>query len=384
MENTIINIDSRFRDKRIFPNASKFIYTSSEKIKNVKYIRVSSVEFPNSYFTFSQEKGNTSFIISADSSSFNLLIEDGMYTQEQMIQSIRNELNIFNTTISGNIDISYNSINGFVSFWSDVSFNINFTNSTRYESLGYQLGFRKNTYNSKQRQVGLQTYYYIISEAQLDITGDNYIFLRINDYGVIHHDFEDIERYDQSGNFIEKMKNQGNKNIIAKIILNRPKLNNVFDNGANLLTKSYVFRQPQNLNKFDIEVLDPKGNVIDMLYMNFSLTLEVGVIYDSSLKVELEDHMTNTSFVNNLLMRPFITTRIKKEPQQTYNLTSENEIKDNIYEKIDQVNSIFENKDAILPMKYDKTNNYKELKAKVETFPGKRKSKKKFIFDYEK
>ena len=60
MDNIIINIDSRFRNKQIYNNSGKFIYQLSEKIKNCKYIRLSSFEFPNLYFTFTEKKNNIS------------------------------------------------------------------------------------------------------------------------------------------------------------------------------------------------------------------------------------------------------------------------------------------------------------------------------------
>ena len=52
MENILLNVDSRFRMKDKYPNSAKFSYRASEKIKNCKYIRVSSIEFPNLYWTF--------------------------------------------------------------------------------------------------------------------------------------------------------------------------------------------------------------------------------------------------------------------------------------------------------------------------------------------
>jgi hypothetical protein len=56
MENQLINIDSRFRNKNKYQNPGKFTFHLKEKIKNVKYIRLSSVELPNLYFTFTDEK----------------------------------------------------------------------------------------------------------------------------------------------------------------------------------------------------------------------------------------------------------------------------------------------------------------------------------------
>ena len=52
----------------------------------------------------------------------------------------------------------------------------------------------------------------------------------------------------------------------------------------NLLTKEYIFKQPIDINKFDIELIDPYGNIIDMIYMNFSFTLELDCLICSTSK----------------------------------------------------------------------------------------------------
>jgi hypothetical protein len=68
-------------------------------------------------------------------------------------------------------------------------------------------------------------------------------------------------------------------NILGKIILAINKATGSFDNN-NFITKEYVFRKPVNISKFDIELLDPYGNPINMLFSNFSFTLELNYIYD--------------------------------------------------------------------------------------------------------
>ena len=69
-----------------------------------------------------------------------------------------------------------------------------------------------------------------------------------------------------------------------------------FDNGSNYLSKSYIFRQPININRFDIELIDMKGNNINMMSMNYSLTLELGIITDSNINQDF----TNNNMINNM------------------------------------------------------------------------------------
>jgi hypothetical protein len=262
MENILINIDSRFRNKNIYPNSGNFSFKLSEKIKDVMYIRMSSVELPNLYFVFSKAKNNTTFVITVDTVDFEINIQDGFYNSTQLLRNIQDKL----TSVPGHMNIKLNLANGYVTLESTVTFSVNFTNTGKYPSLGYQLGFRNNIYTSV---VENETKQYIKSESQLDRIGDNYVFIRVNDYGKIYN-FTNLNNV----NINENMNN-----YLAKVIMNVNKTEHNFDNN-NFLTKKYIFRQPTNITKFDIELLDPLGNIIDMVQMDFSFTLEIGVIYD--------------------------------------------------------------------------------------------------------
>jgi len=134
--------------------------------------------------------------------------------------------------------------------------NINFTNTTKYPSLGYMLGFRKNIYTCNNNYT---------SESVVNIVGDDYIFLRINDYGIIYND-----------NLTYK--------LLAKIIINKNKGTTIFDNQANFLSKEYIFKKPVNISTLKIELYDSYGNLLCMDGQDFSATLEVGKIYEINEK----------------------------------------------------------------------------------------------------
>ena len=305
MENILLNVDSRFRMKDKYPNSAEFSYKVSEKIKNCKYIRVSSIEFPNLYWTFNYIlKSNTFFnvtvtkICSCDP-PFKFpttIIPDGFYDSCSLLTQIQTQLDKLNTPATSTYDdpqvfaIKFNCDNGLVSITNSCPFSINFSNNNPiYPSLGYILGFReKNIYTSVPdltaplSLLGKPTQYIITGDTPLEMTGDTYIFLRVNDYGVIKHDFKAVASYSKIG-YTESANIQGNESMLAKIILNSNKTHEVFDNGANFVTKSYTFRQPTNIQTLDIELLDPYGQIIQMGYLDFSVTLEFGVIYDTEL-----------------------------------------------------------------------------------------------------
>lgn len=395
MDNIIINIDSRFRNKQVYTNSGKFIYNLSENIKNCKYIRLSSFEFPNLYFSFTQNKLNTSFKIIKDYMTYDILIEDGFYASDTLLKEIETQFSKINSVIGTNFNISFNYNNGFVTITNDTEFSLDFSNKpSRYSSLGYQLGYRLDTYDVSSTIIDGAPGYGITSESQLDTVLDSYLFLKINDYGVIYHDFEDIVVKDFQGTIIERQKYIGNRNIFAKIIINSNKAEYVFDGGSNFLTKSFIFRQPVDLNRLSIELSDPKGNTVDMVHMDYSFTLEIGVIYDLSLTYELTDTVSNKFLLNGLPNLP----SLDKLDKNNHNLNITNDIahenndlteykiisnqnfkEDKLSYDLDTLNALFET--------LDKNNNIEEFKEtpkekeKIKEKKDKNK-KKKYNFSY--
>lgn len=142
-----------------------------------------------------------------------------------------------------------------------------------YPSVGYYMGYRPDI--KKEDDKFLLTPIWDETDLQLnatkifDTTGDDYIFVKINDWGYI--DFF-------------------NKPYFAKIILTtslgNPQLNDY-------VNKEYRFRQPINVNRLDIELVDYLGNTLDMNGSDYSFTLEFRQMVNSDQK--------NTYERNNLV-----------------------------------------------------------------------------------
>ena len=382
MDNIIINIDSRFRNKQIYNNAGKFTYNLGDKIKNCKYIRLSSFEFPNLYFTFTEKKNNISFKLKSNDKEYTIIIGDGFYASDTILLEIQDQFDKANLYMDTNFKMSFNYNTGYCIIENDKHFYIDFSNKpSRYNSLGHQLGFRKDTYISSATVTSGSAVFSITSESQLDTICDQYLFFKLNDYGVIYHDYEDIITRDSSGEIIARDKFVGDKNIFAKIIINKNKAEQVFDDGSNFLTKSYIFRQPIDMDRFNIALSDPYGNIIDMVHMDFSFTLEVGIVYDSSLQYELTDTLANNFLMSGLPSLPIINNIEKKN--RTINIVNDNtnqgnnlnNYKKNLNEKeFNDLNYIFENGDSIM-LPDDESNNKKIIKKKKN-------DKKKYNFSY--
>lgn len=270
MEKILINIDSQFRNITKFKNPGKYTYILNEPIKNVVSIRLASIELPTTFYTFMSSLNNTSFgIITGEDNQHWVNIKDGNYNSSQMISYIQTELNNINSLYSTNLKISWDDIDYKVTISNTTPFTLIFDNNSEYRTLGDRLGYRGQ--NSDYLKENQQTSFdessnaYVYSwtgETFLDITKGEYLFLKVNDYGNIYNDLRD-------------------KDILAKIILYDQQF--VIDNGANFLTKEYKFKQPTNISKFDIELINMLGNTIDMNLINFSMTFELIQIYDQKL-----------------------------------------------------------------------------------------------------
>lgn len=145
-----------------------------------------------------------------------------------------------------------------------------------YPPVGYYLGFRPTitkTINQFTFQGTIDNTERILLATKIfDTTGDDYMFLRINDWGYI--DFF-------------------GKRMFAKILLTtglgNPK---ILDN----VNKEFRFRQPIDINKLDIELVDYLGNTIDLNGFDWSFTIEFKQIINSTDKNTLE---RNTLVFNN-------------------------------------------------------------------------------------
>jgi len=290
MENIILNIDSNFRDKNIFKDPGLFSYKLQVSLKNINSIRLSSIELPTLFYTFSRAYNNLSFkIVDPNGSESIITIEEGNYDSAKLIDKIQIQLDDINNNNTTNYLISFNDINYKVNITNNQAFTLIFDNDAnnkdsnykptiptnkpyifdtnfqnRHYSLGNRLGFTLDNrgYLDSNQGIDINGNYIWEGESFLNVTNDEYLFLRVNDYGVIYNDVR-------------------NSALFAKIIIYNNQF--VFDNSANFLTKSYEFKQPINISKLEFELVNRFGQTIDMKYMNYSMTLEFNQIYDKNL-----------------------------------------------------------------------------------------------------
>ena len=70
---------------------------------------------------------------------------------------------------------------------------------------------------------------------------------------------------------------------LAKIIIREEKQAVIYDDGGTLLSNEIIFPSPIDFKNLNIQLLDPYGDIIDLCGMNFSFSLEITEVLNTSL-----------------------------------------------------------------------------------------------------
>jgi hypothetical protein len=271
----VINVDSRFRsftgstatNTYDESKSSNFVFRPARAYKNIVSIKLSSLEFPNVMYTFSASRENITIGISKPPGNpyVNFTISPGNYPDAATLATaVEDAIQVTYPTFS----IVYEPITSKITISDANPFDMDFTPSTITlpfdNGLGHYLGFRNLEYTA-----GASSY---TAESCPDIYGDTYIYLAVNDYSVIEHqDF-----------------NHTSFGALAKIQLNVPKNTMIFDQ-LNTTTKEYFFQQPTNISQLRVRLLDAYGRELDLLGMNFSVTLELKEVVNHALYEKMRE-----------------------------------------------------------------------------------------------
>jgi hypothetical protein len=276
-----LNLNSCFRNNYYQSNPCDFQYIIPSEIKNVLSMRLVSIEIPNSWYLFSSIKKNNSFIIEinleGEKTEYNIIIPDGNYDSD----TLQHYLNTTYFCESGletplkNIRFNINNYNLKTSFeiveqdeleTTNFNFSLKFIqniNQNAMNTLGWTLGFRLGSY--------LNIHEKICSEGLFDAGGDRYIYLCINDY----------QYNSNTSNTVCFDKSILNEDVLAKIPMINGKFSLIVNDNNNSLAKIRRYNGPINLSRLQIKIIDKFGTVIDLNNMDYSLTLELELLYES-------------------------------------------------------------------------------------------------------
>lgn len=193
-----------------------------------------------------------------------------IYNNNSLVSFTNNLTDYYYNQISGNsisttqftkLTIQYEDIPSFeidfdtISSYNNVSttkypgININ---TLSYPSLGYYLGYRINNGSYLLSPTLSNGNLILTATKKYNTIGEDYIFLRINDWG--NFDFF-------------------NQVIFSKIFL-RSDLTSI-NKTNNYINREYVFRQLTNISKLDIQLIDYLGNQVNLNGVDFSFTISL-------------------------------------------------------------------------------------------------------------
>lgn len=245
--------------------SSHFVMPIHKIYKNITSVKMTSMEFMNSFYTFSSARGNTTFTITIGGTDYPVQIRDGNYkTYTALETEVKNAI-----TSSGapGVAFSYDEVTHkfkFVVANAKITFPSSTTNPYG-NGIGYNLGFLNSSYTTDILAI-------LESDVSPDIVQDTYVYVQINDWNLLEHQ-----------NF-----GQHSYSVFSKIQLNGAKNTIIFDsNYVNSSTKEYVFPQPVNIQRLEIRMLDAYGNTLDLRNSSFSMTLELQQVNSSSVYEDL-------------------------------------------------------------------------------------------------
>jgi len=270
-----LNINSCFRSNYYQSSPTDFLYNLPIEIKNVLSLRLVSIELPNSWYLFSSSKKNNIFYISVechdDITDYKIEIPDGNYNYETLecylntnyfcdseteypLQNIKFSINPQSLKTIFEV-IECNKYKYTIKFSLDINENI-------INTIGWILGFRFGVYPNFSE---------LISEGLFDAGGDRYVFLSINDF----------QYNNNTSNIVCFDKSILSEDVIAKIPMVNGKLSLVVNDNNNSLSKIRRYNGTVNLSKLQFKLLDHFGNIIDLNNMDFSMTIEVQILYEN-------------------------------------------------------------------------------------------------------
>jgi hypothetical protein len=337
----LINLNTRFRDNYDLTKSTDLVVYIPDVIKKIVSMKVSSIEIPNTYYNISAAFKNNMFSIITYTLNGDIVensvreiirIQDGYYTPE-LLQDYLN-LSIFGSSplLEEPLDTSMNriiaeydgvrsrmlfklntSIQPYTDDYADNSFNLQYRFDVDFSigngvegnldprlNLGWMLGYRNE-----------DPYYDFSSNYVFDFTsgkfysggtvipdevgynlseGINGEFNVDMEMGYFLLDIDDGQNH--TGQLMMNVmgENSMGGNSIAKIQVGRSERNStnnvdnrvvtICRNDTNEVLRKREYFGPVDIERMRIRLLDEYGRVVDLNGTDYSLTLELEVLYD--------------------------------------------------------------------------------------------------------
>lgn len=262
----LLHLDSSFRDNLYYnQNRASFRYTLPQSINDVVSIKLKSINIPNTWYPISEIDETNIFTIEASNGMiYDISLVSGFYTSSQLVNEITNILS--NIADLSNISLDYSNITKKFKFskngGNDFSIFFRDDNVINFEkTLGWILGFRGSKY---------------LNISEIESEG---LFLDCNNR-YIYFSLEDFQHNKTNSQIVFFNNSTMNEFILAKVHLtNECKYSD--NDYLNIFDKREYFG-PIKLSKFNIQLLDKYGELINLNNMDFDFTLEIEILYNKN------------------------------------------------------------------------------------------------------
>jgi hypothetical protein len=311
-----ISIDSRFRPNYYGTKSTNFDLVLPAIQKNVVSLRVSSIELPTTYYAISRCNENSNYLVvdmSTPDAGWLLTLPDGNYEQSWAnnskaahIETAMNNTIIYSTPViitkggqtipnltgtpltANDLVYSLDRISG-KSFFTALPggvlathgfllhFNVDVNGTiTKNENiqlrLGWQLGFRLGDYDVEPTTIPMRA----VSEGICLVCGPRYGFISIDDY----------QKNTGPAYMVAYANSVLQDNIITRINLAELQADvGVYQSSSDpglstQLNRTREYFGPVDIQRLHIALYDEFGRVIDLNYMDWSLTLAFELLYN--------------------------------------------------------------------------------------------------------
>lgn len=301
-----ITLDSTFSvNEDLSKNVTMWDFKLSDPIQEAKELTLISATIPLSWYNISENLNNSFFSVSVYkddtlTTTHVIKVDDNEYLEGTLIESINAKITAIITepgskkpvfVAPGNsskpgVKITVDNTGGGSTYHYIINFNVDkYGNSDKRNpksKLGYQLGFRKPSYNTKPGDVEAEKF--IDISKRLDVylsledytTGysSNYTLVkpdgqtRDNIISKIRVDPDDISSMNKMyGTSTGNAENELNENSLHKARL--------IANLDTIVTGTRVYSGKTTIQKFRVILKDKFGNYIDLNGLDFDITLEI-------------------------------------------------------------------------------------------------------------
>lgn len=185
---TRIIVDSRIRNKTLFPNQNSYEITFDDDINDVKNCRLLYIDIPMPQYLINSNFNTVYFSVA--STNYEAIIPTGDYTASSLATAITTSMN---TVVPGTFQVSYMSLLDNYVFNATVPFTLLFNDQSN--SLAFLLGFSEKKNYVSISDPSTPSYPNMIeAEYRRNFDYNNYIIMDIEQFDLLKSNDRDLNK----------------------------------------------------------------------------------------------------------------------------------------------------------------------------------------------